>query len=78
MIYDSKTPLLLLNNSFNTRISTEEDTFAEFILSEVEHLADVGDTLEHSDLTFEIIEAEDKEINKLKITKYKRRINRLT
>ena len=69
IICDSKIPLHFLNNTFNTHIPEEEDNLAGFILSEFENIPEVGDTMMHENLTLEIIEAEERKINTVRITK---------
>ena len=69
ILCDSKIPLHFLNNTFNTHIPEDEDNLAGFILSEFEDIPEVGDTMTHDNLTFEIVEAEERKINTVKITK---------
>src|SRR5699024_6550193 len=69
IICDSKIPLHFLNNTFNTHIPEEEDNLAGFILSEFEDIPEIGDTMTHDNLTFEIMEAEERKINTVRITK---------
>ncbi|WP_052254544.1 hemolysin family protein [Salinicoccus sp. YB14-2] len=69
IICDSKIPLHFLNNTFNTHIPEEEDNLAGFLLSEFEDIPEIGDTMTHENLTFEIMEAEERKINTVRITK---------
>src|SRR5699024_1357497 len=69
IICDSKIPLHFLNNTFNTHIPEEEDNLAGFILNEFEAIPEIGDTMTHDNLTFEIMEAEERKINTVRITK---------
>lgn len=71
IICDSKIPLHFLNNTFNTHIPEEEDNLAGFILSEFEDIPEIGDTMTHGNLTFEIVDAEERKINTVRITKNK-------
>jgi len=69
IICDSKIPLHFLNNTFNTDIPEEEDNLAGFILSEFEDIPEIGDTMTHDNLTFEIVDADEKKIDTVRITK---------
>ncbi len=69
IICDSKIPLHFLNNTFNTHIPEEEDNLAGFILSEFEDIPEIGDTITHGNLTFEIVDAEERKINTVRITR---------
>ena len=75
IVCDSKIPLHFLNNTFNTHIPEEEDNLAGFILSEFENIPEVGDTMTHDNLTFEIVDAEERKINTVKITKVEKEVN---
>lgn len=69
IVCDSKIPLHFLNNTFNTHIPEEEDNLAGFILSEFEDIPEIGDTITHDNLTFEIVDAEERKINTVRITR---------
>src|SRR5699024_8042035 len=69
IVCDSKIPLHFLNNIFHTSIPEDEDNLAGFILSEFEDIPEIGETATHDNLTFEIMDADDRRINTVRITK---------
>ena len=69
IVCDSKIPLHFLNNIFHTSIPEDEDNLAGFILSEFEDIPEIGETTTHDNLTFEIMDADDRRINTVRITK---------
>src|SRR5699024_1164010 len=75
IVCDSKIPLHFLNNTFNKHIPEEEDNIAGFILSEIENNPEIGDKKTHDKLTIEIVDAEERKINTVKITKVEKEVN---
>ncbi|GAF65119.1 putative hemolysin [Bacillus sp. TS-2] len=69
LICDGKIPLHRLNTVFNTKIPTEEDNLAAFLLMQFGYLPKEGEIIEFDSLHFEILELEDKKMNRIKITK---------
>ncbi|MFD1386791.1 hemolysin family protein [Oceanobacillus oncorhynchi subsp. oncorhynchi] len=69
IICDSKISLHRLNIIFQTRIPEEEDNLAGFCLSQLGYIPQIGEIFEYENLTFEILEADTKRINKVKISK---------
>lgn len=73
IICDSKIPLHQLNNMLEGEIPEEEDNLAGFILSELGYLPETGETLDFSNLTFEILKVSDRRIDTVRITRNENR-----
>lgn len=69
IICDGKIPLRQLNSIFDTEIPEEEDVLAGYILSELNDFPEVGQTMERNNLTFKILQVEDRTIRKVEIIK---------
>ena len=69
IVCDGKIPLRQLNSIFDTEIPEEEDVLAGYILSELNDFPEVGQTMERNDLTFKILQVEDRTIRKVEIIK---------
>ncbi|MBM7633250.1 CNNM domain-containing protein [Geomicrobium sediminis] len=69
IVCDGKITLRRLNNAFNTNIPEGEDNLAGFILNKLGYVPEVGESLYHEELTFEILSIDDKRIETVLITK---------
>lgn len=69
IVCDGKITLRRLNNAFNTNIPEAEDNLAGFILNKLGYVPEVGESLYHEELTFEILSIDDKRIETVLITK---------
>lgn len=69
VVCDGKVTLHRLNTIFQTEIPEEEDVLAAYLLSEFKDFPKVGDTLERDNLTFKILNVEDRTIRKVQIVK---------
>ncbi|MBY7145046.1 DUF21 domain-containing protein [Virgibacillus sp. NKC19-3] len=69
IICDGKIPLHRLNSLFHTEIPEEEDVLAGYLLKELEHFPEEGETLVREDLTFTILEVGGRTLKQVKIVK---------
>ena len=69
IVCDGKIPLRQLNSIFDTEIPEEENVLAGYILSELNDFPEVGQKMERNDLTFKILQVEDRTIRKVEIIK---------
>lgn len=69
IICDSKIPLHRLNSIFYTDIPEEEDVLAGYLLKELIDFPIEGQVIELNNLTFKILEIEDRAIRKVQIIK---------
>ncbi|GAA0593159.1 CNNM domain-containing protein [Virgibacillus siamensis] len=69
IICDGKITLHHLNSIFNTSIPEDEDVLAGYLLKEFNHFPAGGEVMERKDLTFKIMEVEDRTISKVQISK---------
>lgn len=69
IICDGKIPLYHLNSIFYTEIPEEEDVLAGYLLTELKKFPEEGETLERNNLTFKILEIENRAIKKVQIIK---------
>lgn len=69
VVCDGKVTLHRLNTIFQTEIPEEEDVLAAYLLSEFKDFPKAGDTLERDNLTFKILNVEDRTIRKVQIVK---------
>lgn len=69
IICDGKITLHHLNSIFYTEIPEEEDVLAGYLLTEFKRLPKEGEILERNNLTFKILEIENRAIRKVQIIK---------
>lgn len=69
IICDGKITLHLLNSTFGTEISEEEDVLAGYLLKEFNHFPEEGEIIERDNLTFKILEIDGRTISKVQIKK---------
>lgn len=69
IICNGKLPLRRLNMIFHTQITEEEDNLAGFLIHQFGGLPTVGQQLTTEELTFEIIEADPRKIERIRVTK---------
>lgn len=69
IICDGKIPLYRLNVIFETDIPEEEDVLAGFLLNEFNDFPEKGDVIERENLTFKILEIENRAIKYVQIIK---------
>lgn len=69
IICDGKITLHLLNSTFGTEISEEEDVLAGYLLKEFNHFPEEGEIIERDNLTFKILENDGRTISKVQIKK---------
>ncbi|WP_428910692.1 hemolysin family protein [Niallia sp. Krafla_26] len=69
IICDGKIPLYRLNSIFYTEIPEEEDVLAGYLLKEIIEFPEEGQVIERNNLTFKILEVEDRAIRKVQIIK---------
>lgn len=69
IVCDGKITLYYLNSIFDTEIPEDEDVLAGFLLKEFEHFPNVGDIIERNNLTFKVLETENRTITKVQIVK---------
>src|SRR5699024_11108207 len=69
IICDGKMTLHHINAIFLTEIPEEEDVLAGYLLKEFNHFPKEGEVIERNNLTFKIIEIDDRTINKVQIIK---------
>ncbi|MDQ0160004.1 hemolysin family protein [Alkalibacillus salilacus] len=69
IICDGKIPLRRLNSIFNTDIPEEEDVLSGYLLTEMNRFPEEEDVIERNNLTFKILETEDRSIRKVQIVK---------
>lgn len=69
IICDGKITLHLLNSTFGTEISEEEDVLAGYLLKEFNHFPEEGEKIERDNLTFKILEIDGRTISKVQIKK---------
>ncbi|GAK11928.1 LOW QUALITY PROTEIN: hemolysin and related protein containing CBS domains [Geomicrobium sp. JCM 19039] len=70
IICEGKLTLHRLNNVFSTNIPEDEDNLAGFLLAQYGGLPEVGEVITFNNLTFEILEADEKKISQVRITKH--------
>ncbi|RPF52195.1 hemolysin family protein [Aquisalibacillus elongatus] len=69
IICDGKIPLRRLNAVFNTEIPEEEDVLSGFLLKEINDFPDENDVIERHNLSFKILEIDERSIKKVQIVK---------
>lgn len=69
VICDGKVTLHRLNSIFQTEIPEEEDVLAAYLLNEFQDFPKAGDVLEKDNLTFKILNVEDRSIKRVQIVK---------
>ncbi|NIK13419.1 transporter associated domain-containing protein, partial [Alkalibacillus almallahensis] len=69
VICDGKIPLRRLNSIFNSDIPEEEDVLSGYLLTEMNRFPEEEDVIERNNLTFKILETEDRSIRKVQIVK---------
>lgn len=69
IICHGKLSISRLNDVFRTKLPEEEDVVAGFMLRELEHIPESGETLEWDGLHFEVLEVVKNQISKVKIEK---------
>lgn len=69
IICDGKITLYYLNSVFETDIPEEEDVLAGYLLKEFNYFPDHGDVIERNNLTFKVLETENRTITKVQIIK---------
>lgn len=69
IVCEGKIPLYRLNSIFDTDIPEDEDVLAAYLLKEFNHFPELGEMIERGNLTFEILEIDDRFIKQVKITK---------
>ncbi|RLL41771.1 DUF21 domain-containing protein [Oceanobacillus piezotolerans] len=69
IICDGKITLHRLNTIFHTEIPEEEDVLAGYLLKEFNDFPEEGAVIERIDLTFRVVEMEDRSIRKVQIIK---------
>ncbi|GAK04472.1 hemolysin and related protein containing CBS domains [Geomicrobium sp. JCM 19037] len=70
IICEGKLTLHRLNNVFSTNIPEDEDNLAGFLLAQYGGLPEIGEVIKFNNLTFEILEADEKKISQVRITKH--------
>ena len=69
IICHGKLSIRRLNEVFKTKLPEEEDTLAGFLLKEIGHLPEEGETHEFHHLHFDILKVDDFTLKQIKITK---------
>ncbi|MFB4158490.1 hemolysin family protein [Geomicrobium sp. JSM 1781026] len=70
IICEGKLTLHRLNNVFSTNIPEDEDNLAGFLLAQYGGLPEIGEVIKFNNLRFEILEADEKKISQVRITKH--------
>ncbi|MGP4072056.1 hemolysin family protein [Piscibacillus sp. B03] len=69
IICDGKIPLRRLNSIFNTEIPEEEDVLSGYLLSILNDFPNENEVIEQENLTYKILEVNDRTIKKVQIVK---------
>nr|WP_206698867.1 CNNM domain-containing protein [Shouchella lehensis] len=69
LVCDGKISLRRLNNVFHVNIPEEEDNLASFLIQQFGYLPTVGEQLDYKELRFEILDMDDKKVNRVQLTK---------
>lgn len=64
-----KIPLRRLNSIFNTEIPEEEDVLSGYLLSILNDFPDENEVIEQENLTYKVLEVNDRTIKKVQIVK---------
>ncbi len=69
LVCDGKISLRRLNNVFHVNIPEEEDNLASFLIQQFGYLPTEGEQLDYKELRFEILDMDDKKVNRVQLTK---------